>query len=193
MFTAKDGKKFGSSMVGKNYDEKHSEDGTHMLGEEPKESGMKKMGEGDKKVAPKAPTSNKPMSRTDSEGEAKNLLEDTSVEQGEPKGMNQEENSQPEEQTDPQDPRTDENGEATNEDVVPDDVKSDAAAHGPASKIVVTHDKSTGRHSVASVHADGHMHQSIHKTAQAAHASAKHLGMPKQEPEAPGESDHLLG
>jgi len=34
MYTSKTGKKFGSSMVGKKYDEMHSEDGMHKLGEE---------------------------------------------------------------------------------------------------------------------------------------------------------------
>jgi hypothetical protein len=38
------------------------------------------------------------------------------------------------------------------------------------------------------------MHQSIHKTAKAAHASAKHLGTPKEMP-APEDDEysHLLG
>ena len=184
MFTAKNGKKFGSTFAGRRYDEAHTE--------EPKEEGMKKFGDGAKNASAKVPNSDNAMSRTDTKGEAKNAMEDTDVEQGEQKGMNQEENSEPEEHTDPQESRTDEAGEATNEDAVPDDVKEAAASHGPASKIVVTHDKSTGRHSVASIHADGHMHQSVHKDAKSAHASAKHLGMPKQEEPEPDEYSHLL-
>src|ERR1700674_643539 len=34
MFTAKDGKKFGSIFAGKRYDQAHSEDGMHQLGEQ---------------------------------------------------------------------------------------------------------------------------------------------------------------
>ncbi len=37
MFTAKDGKKFGSSFAGKRYDDAHSEDGMHKLDMEPEE------------------------------------------------------------------------------------------------------------------------------------------------------------
>ena len=44
MFQAKDGKKFGSSFAGKNYDEKHSPDGMHRMGEE-KESPAEDQGE----------------------------------------------------------------------------------------------------------------------------------------------------
>ena len=38
MFQAKDGKKFGSSFAGKNYDEKHSPDGMHKMGEASEEA-----------------------------------------------------------------------------------------------------------------------------------------------------------
>jgi len=38
MFQAKDGKKFGSSFAGKNYDEKHSSDGMHKMGEASEEA-----------------------------------------------------------------------------------------------------------------------------------------------------------
>jgi hypothetical protein len=159
MFQAKDGKKFGSAFAGKNYDEKHSASGMHKLG-----------------AQHETPSEDKETPRTDSEGEAKNIMADTNVEQGEQKGMNMEENSEPEENTNPQESRTDEQGEATNEDVIPDDVKSDAQAHGAASKVTVTHDHAAGRHMVTSQHKDGHLHTSEHKTAGAAHASARHLG-----------------
>jgi hypothetical protein len=199
MFQAKDGKKFGSAFAGKNYDEKHSPTGMHKLGgEEPHELGQDKMGEGAKSNLTKPGSSDNAMSRTDSEGEAKNIMADTNVDQGEQKGMNQEEGS-PEESADPAESRTDEQGEATNEDVVPDDVKSDAQAHGAASKVTVTHDHTAGRHMVTSQHKDGHLHSSEHKTAGAAHASARHLGgvMPKAAPKAAPEPEddeysHLL-
>jgi len=182
MFQAKDGKKFGSAFAGKNYDEKHSPTGMHKLGAEHE-----------------TPSEDKETPRTDSEGEAKNIMADTNVDQGEQKGMNQEEGS-PDESADPAESRTDEQGEATNEDVVPDDVKSDAQAHGAASKVTVTHDHAAGRHMVTSQHKDGHLHTSEHPTASAAHASARHLGgvMPKAapkaapEPEEEDEYSHLL-
>src|ERR1700675_1945502 len=76
---------------------------------------------------------------------------------------------------------------------VPEDVKDAATQHGPASKIVVTHDRETGRHAVASQHKDGHMHQSVRKDAKSAHASAKHLGMPQQTQPDVDDLSHLLG
>lgn len=188
------GKKFGSAMVGKRYDEAHVEGGLHKLGgEEPKEFGSDKFGDGKKKSSEKTPNENTATSRTDAEGEAKNVMADTDVDQGEQKGMNMEENSEPEQHDEAQESRTDEKGESTGDEEVPEDVKSAAAEHGPASKIIVTHDKSTGRHSVASQHTDGHMHQSVHKDAKSAHASARHLGTPAPEPDDDDEYSHLLG
>ena len=199
MFTAKDGKKFGSSFAGKTYDEKHSPSGMHKLGgEEPHELGQDKVGEGAKKTSTSTPGEDVASKRRDATMSGKSPLgEDTADnsfdEQGEQKGMNMDEGS-PEESSEPQESRTDEEGEAKYSDQVPDDVKAAVNDHGHASKIVVTHDKSTGRHAVASQHADGHMHQSMHKDAKSAHAAARHLGTPKEAPEPEDdEYSHLLG
>jgi len=191
------GKKFGSSFVGKKYDENHSESGMHKLGgEEPHELGQDKVGEGAKTVSTKTPSSNKAMSRTDDEGEAKFSNKEASkgVPDADPKAMDMDEGS-PDVDADPEKSRTDEEGESTGEDTVPDDVKDAAMQHGPAHTVTVKHDSATGRHTVTSHHSTGHTHMSTHPTAQAAHASAKHLGMPKQEsPDDDGEDySHLLG
>lgn len=198
MFESKSGKKFGSRFAANRHSEDHSPDGMHKIGEpesdtpggeETKEPTVKATAEkGDAEVKSK---------RRDETARGETHLKDEGpeagdVEPGNPKGMNQEEGS-PDVDADNQESRTDESGEAVNEDVVPDDVKSAAAEHGPASKIVVTHDRETGRHAVASQHSDGHMHQSVHKDAKSAHASAKHLGMPQQTQPDVDDFSHLLG
>jgi hypothetical protein len=179
MFESKFGKKFGSKFAADRHSADHSEDGTHML----------KLG-----TEHETPGEDKETPRTLSTGEAKFSSKEATAPEGNPEGMNMEEGS-PENEAEPQESRTDESGEATNEDVVPDDVKSDAQAHGAASKVTVTHDHAAGRHMVTSQHKDGHLHTSEHKTAGAAHASARHLGgvMPKAAPEPEDdEYSHLL-
>jgi hypothetical protein len=181
MFKSKYGKPFGSKFAANRHSEAH-------------DPGADKMGDGDKKASPETPSEDKEMPRTMNSGEAKFSNKEASkgVPDAEPKAMDLDEGS-PDVDADPEKSRTDEEGESTGEDTVPDDVKDAAMQHGSASKIVVTHDKDTGRHAVASQHADGHMHQSIHKDAKSAHAAARHLGMPQQqaEPE-PDEYSHLL-
>lgn len=50
-----------------------------------------------------------------------------------------------------------------------------AAEHGPAHKVVITHDEKSGRHTVTSHHKDGHMHTEAHDDAQKAHTAGKRL------------------
>jgi hypothetical protein len=195
-FESKFGKKFGSKFAANRHSEDHSPDGMHKLGEsgtpggeetkEPRIQASADKGDAEVKSKRRDETAHGETHQKDETPEAGD------VEPGNPEGMNQEEGS-PDVDADNQEPRTDENGEATNEDVVPDDVKSAAAEHGPASKIVVTHDRETGRHAVASQHKDGHMHQSVHKDAKSAHASAKHLGMSQQTQPDVDDFSHLLG
>jgi hypothetical protein len=49
------------------------------------------------------------------------------------------------------------------------------AEHGPAHKIIVHHDEKTGRHTVTSHHADGHVHMNVHEHAHKAHSEAREL------------------
>lgn len=70
MFTTKSGKKFGSSFAGKRYDEAHSEDGMHQLGE-PHEK-QDKEGEGNKSFEVEKPEEDKAESRMDEDSEGKN-------------------------------------------------------------------------------------------------------------------------
>lgn len=53
------------------------------------------------------------------------------------------------------------------------------AEHGPAHKIVISHDEKSGRHTVTSHHKDGHTHSVAHENAQKAHAEGSKLaGVP---------------
>lgn len=56
-----------------------------------------------------------------------------------------------------------------------------AAEHGPAHKVVISHDESTNQHNVVSHHKDGHMHKSSHDAAHKAHHEAKRLANVKDE------------
>jgi len=118
MYTSKTGKKFGSSMVGKKYDEMHSEDGMHQLGEEheAKETPEFEAGEQEGAVENKA------------EGEEHDGEEHPAV-----------------------------------------------AEHGPAHKVVISHDEKAGRHTVTSHHKDGHMHTEMHEDVHKAHHAGKRL------------------
>jgi hypothetical protein len=55
--------------------------------------------------------------------------------------------------------------------------ESVVAAHGPANEVNITHDHAMGMHSVHSMHADGHEHQSEHGSVEEAHEHAKNLAM----------------
>jgi hypothetical protein len=55
------------------------------------------------------------------------------------------------------------------------------AEHGPAHKVVISHDESTNQHTVVSHHKDGHMHKSSHDAAHKAHHEAKRLAAVKDE------------
>jgi len=118
MYTSKTGKKFGSSMVGKKYDEMHSEDGMHQLGEEheAKETPEFEAGEQEGAVENKA------------EGEEHDGEEHPAV-----------------------------------------------AEHGPAHKVVISHDEKAGRHTVTSHHKDGHMHTEMHEDGHKAHEAGRKL------------------
>ena len=131
MYTAKTGKKFGSSFAGKRFDEAHSEDGMHKLGME------------------ESP-----------EHEAKETPE---FEAGEHEGA--------EEGSEEQKPEMNDGGEGEEEKV--------AEEHGPAHKVVISHDEKAGRHTVVSHHKDGHTHMKVHAHAHEAHAAAHKLaGVP---------------
>ena len=49
------------------------------------------------------------------------------------------------------------------------------AEHGPATKVVIHHDEKSGRHTVTSHHADGHVHMNVHEHAHKAHSEAREL------------------
>ena len=49
------------------------------------------------------------------------------------------------------------------------------AEHGKATKVVIHHDEKTGRHTVTSHHADGHVHMNVHEHAHKAHDEARQL------------------
>ena len=115
------GKKFGSAMVGKRYDEAHSEDGMHQLGEQSPEH------------------------------EAKETPE---FEAGEQEGA-VEHKAEGEEHDGEEHPM--------------------AAEHGPAHKVVISHDEKAGRHTVTSHHKDGHMHTEMHEDGHKAHHAGKRL------------------
>jgi hypothetical protein len=51
--------------------------------------------------------------------------------------------------------------------------------HGKATKVVIHHDEKSGRHTVTSHHADGHVHTNVHEHAHKAHDEARSLaGVP---------------
>jgi hypothetical protein len=105
-------------MVGKRYDEQHSEDGMHQLGEdhEKNESPEFEAGEQEGAVENKA------------EGEEHDGEEHPAV-----------------------------------------------AEHGPAHKVVISHDEKAGRHTVTSHHKDGHMHTEMHEDGHKAHEAGRKL------------------
>ena len=56
-----------------------------------------------------------------------------------------------------------------------EDGEAIAGEHGPAHMVTVTHDHEAGTHHVHSEHPDGHVHESDHESAEAAHDHAKKL------------------
>ena len=53
------------------------------------------------------------------------------------------------------------------------------AEHGPAHKVVISHDEKSGRHVVTSHHHDGHVHTNVHENAADAHKEGSDLaGVP---------------
>ena len=71
MFSTKDGKKkFGSGFAAKRYDESHSEDGMHKIGETHEKQDME--GEGAKPYDTETPSEDKAESRMDENSEGKN-------------------------------------------------------------------------------------------------------------------------
>jgi hypothetical protein len=151
-FSSKDGKrKFGSGFQAKKYDSFH-----------PQETSEEKL-----KNTVKSPSEPKEESRTEASGfskKAQPAVNNTSS----TKGMNLG-NAAPEEHENFEEPRTDEGGESKN----PHDV---VAEHGKAHTVTVHHDHTANKHHVMSHHADGHMHESEHESAQEAHDEAKQLG-----------------
>ena len=119
------GKKFGSIMAGRHYDENHSEDGMHTEGKEEMHEEKPMVGEAREEM---------------NEGEKEKEQEEKTGEEQHP--------------------------------VV--------AEHGPAHKVVISHDHKAGRHTVQSHHRDGHMNTSNHEAAAEAHEEARKLaGAPK--------------
>jgi hypothetical protein len=117
------------------------------------ELGDKKVGEGQKSTgSPEKGSEPKAMSRTNDQGEAKFSSKEASAPDNNVKGMNMEENS----------------GQPQSSTVV--------AKHGKAVHVHTSHDHETGKHHVHSVHADGHVNDSDHASAQDAHETAKQLG-----------------
>ena len=53
-----------------------------------------------------------------------------------------------------------------------------AQQHGPAVEVNVMHNHEAGEHHVSSKHPDGHMHESMHGSAEEAHEHAKKLATP---------------
>lgn len=146
MFQAKDGKKFGSSFAGRKYDESHSADGMHKMGEEHDTPGGEVTKEDRIQNEQETPGEDKAESRMDEQGEGKN-------------------------------PDADEQSQ-----------HPVAAEHGPAHKVVITHDEKSGRHTVTSHHKDGHMHTEAHDDAQKAHTAGKRLA---SVPEVENEKDAM--
>ena len=62
--------------------------------------------------------------------------------------------------------------------------------HGPAHKVVISHDHESGRHTVTSHHKDGHVNSTVHEHAHKAHDEARALaGVPKEGKGEDGEKD----
>src|SRR5271156_5909848 len=59
----------------------------------------------------------------------------------------------------------------------PEDGAAIAEQHGPATEVHVMHEHEMGAHHVMSQHPDGHMHESDHESAEAAHEHGKKLAM----------------
>ena len=63
------------------------------------------------------------------------------------------------------------------------------AKHGPATSVHITHDHAAKKHHVTSTHADGHVHNSDHASAQEANDAGSQLGgVEKPEAAAPQEA-----
>jgi hypothetical protein len=118
------------------------------------ELGDKKVGEGAKSTgSPAKGAEPKAMSRTNDQGEAKFSSKEASAPDNNVKGMNM-------------------GGEGAQQ-PVPSAV---VAQHGKAVHVHTSHDHESNKHHVHSVHADGHVSDSDHASAQDAHEAAKQLG-----------------
>ena len=151
-FPTKDGsKKFGSAYKTKRYDAFHSQE--------------------DKEQAPKAEpkTGSEPNaeSRTNPQGESKKAQ--PSVDEGNnSKAMNLG-NKAPQHDEGMEESRSSENGESN---VPPQDTVNE---HGPAHMVSYHHDHENNQHTVNSMHADGHNHQSVHSSAAEAYEAGGKL------------------
>jgi hypothetical protein len=58
----------------------------------------------------------------------------------------------------------------------PQDPHAVVAEHGPATSVHITHDHAAKKHHVTSTHADGHVHNSDHASAQEANDAGSQLG-----------------
>ena len=67
------------------------------------------------------------------------------------------------------------NPEANGEEHAEGETHPVVAEHGPAHKIIVHHDEKSGRHTVTSHHADGHVHMNVHEHAHKAHDEGREL------------------
>jgi hypothetical protein len=71
----------------------------------------------------------------------------------------------------------------------PQDPHAVVSEHGPASSVHITHDHAAKKHHVTSTHADGHVHNSDHASAQEANDAGSQLGgVEKPEAAAPQEA-----
>ena len=61
--------------------------------------------------------------------------------------------------------------------------------HGPAHKVVVSHDHEGKRHTVTSHHKDGHVHTAVHELPEEAHHEGKRLAGLHEAPEMGGEGE----
>lgn len=64
------------------------------------------------------------------------------------------------------------------------------AEHGPAHKVVISHDEKSGRHVVTSHHSDGHVHSAVHKTKHDAHKEAQKLAAAEEMEQKPKTEEH---
>lgn len=72
----------------------------------------------------------------------------------------------------------------------PEDGAEIAQEHGPATEVHIEHEHEMGSHHVRSSHPDGHMHESDHESAEAAHEHGKKLaGVGGAEHDGEGEED----